>query len=363
MTSVNLTDEKFYETTFYDIGIEEKELNQLLCENIDLIADNLSAPHSEFPLKSGRFIDILCKEDSSNKLVVIELKRGESKKLVGQGISYAAELEKMLEDRIFENLKLDQGALNSLNKNKVRIVLVSTDATKEFEWTIEKLQKLKLDIQHVKILPYENVNRFTDHKVLLVFKNLTSGFSPEQLGNFEQKSTCCELKIKTLNSNSSPLQVEYCTESADRDKIKNEEIQVYELDNNLYKWKINGKYIRRSANNLRYTVWYIVNYIITKNIEPVVDSVESRKFIDSLSINIEGELNNEEFIKQAKIKNFESKQTPAPCFIIWRYLFRDGDIFKHEGWSYSVQNFQTINDKEYLEEKFKDFYGIKFVKQ
>ena len=363
MTLSNSTKEKFYETTFYDIGIEEKELNQLLCNNISFVADNLSIPHSEFPLKSGRFIDILCKEDTSNKLVVIELKRGESKKLVGQGISYAAELEKMLEDGNFDNLKLDQDALYSLNKNEVRIILVSTDATKEFEWTIEKLQKLKLDIQHVKILPYENVNRFTDHKVLLVFKNLTSGFSPEQPSNFQQKSTCCELKIKALNSESSPLHVEYCVENIDRNEIKKEEIQKYAIDKGLYKAKIKGKYVHKHPNNLRYTVWYIVNYLITKNIEPIDNDDKGRDFLKSLSINIKGELNNVEFIKQARINNFESKQTPAPCFILWRYLCRDGDIIKHDGRSYSVQNFQTINDKEYLEEKFKDFYGIKFVKQ
>lgn len=105
MTLTNATKEKFYETNFYDIGIEEKELNKLLCDNIGLIADNLEVIKSEFKLKSKRSIDILCKENTSDKLVVIELKRGRSKMLVGQAISYAAELEKLLKQENLSTLR------------------------------------------------------------------------------------------------------------------------------------------------------------------------------------------------------------------------------------------------------------------
>ena len=363
MTLTTKTDEKFYHTIFYDIGIEEKEIRDLLCENIGLIADDLTVISPEFPLPSGRFIDILCKENTSNKLVVIELKRGVSKKLIGQAISYAAEIEKFFDDGKLNLLNLDEYTRDTINKNKVRIILVSTDNTREFDWTIKKLQKLNLDIQHVKIIPYESADRFTDGKVLLDFKNETPGFTPKQSTEFKPKSKCYELKIKELDSETNPVKVKYCVKGVNRNKVKDNEIQEYNLDNNTYKAKFNGKYIQKSPTDLPDTIWTIVKYLITKNIEPLVNTKESKKFLDSLSVSFDDKINNKNFVKRAKIEKFKSEPAPTKCFIDWRHLYVDDYLFKFDGLTYSVLCFQTIADKEYLEKKFKKFYGIEFVTQ
>ncbi len=368
MIPTNTNNEKFYKSNFYDIGIEEREIRDLLRDNIGLIADNLTAPHTEFPLPSGRFIDILCKETTSNRLVVLELKRGESKKLVGQAISYAAEIEKKIQEGKLDSLNLDQEISNSINTDVVRIIVVSTDDTEEFKWTIEKLQKLKLDIQHVKILPYEKVDRFADSKVLLAVKNETPGFTLDQPTSIEAKSnsTYYELKIKEIDIKTDPLTTQYCVERIGRNEFKKEEIQEYTIDKNIYKAKINGEYIPMEPNRLRYTVWYVVNHLITNNIEPVVESHESRKFLGSLSISFNGKLNSEEFVKQAKFENFEPELSTTNCFIAWRYLSSDEDLIKLEfgkGRTYAVLNFQTVNDKVYLVEKFREYYNIEFEKQ
>ena len=106
-----------YETTFAHIGINESELRELLYKNISIVSEKLETIEQESsPWSDTRHkIDLLCLEpigEPLGKLVVIELKRHESKMLIGQAITYAAMLEDSLsgrgKEKIYSMLKDDK---------------------------------------------------------------------------------------------------------------------------------------------------------------------------------------------------------------------------------------------------------------
>lgn len=369
----NTTKVKFYETTISDIGLEEKEIRDLLYENIFTCPNKgvlsnffppLVALSKESRLKSRRLIDILCKENTSNKskLVVIEVKRGESKKLIGQAISYAAELEKMLKDNTLNSLKLNQEVLKNINTRQVRIILVSSDTSQELELTIEKLQKLKLDIQHVKIIPYEYIDRDIDDRIILKFVNETQGFFPDQPSIYTPKSGFFELQIDESKSEIKQLKLKY--EISKRKEIKPEEVVTFQdyvkqKDTKQYKVRIDGNYITDEPQNLQQTIRNTVKYLI-KHEKSVDYTCECRNFLKSLTFSVKGAVDRKEFIRRAKIKNLKLGQRPPKFFFKWRYLHSDKDLIKFKGWTYSVQKFQTKEDGEYLKEKFCKYFKIRF---
>ena len=172
------------ETTFSAWNVREKEdIQKFLCNNIHVISDDLLVITEEFNAwkNSDRRIDILC-IDGDGKFVIIELKREESKTMIGQAISYKALLEKKklsidqaiqihqkflnenkgvkenAKDSIFEFLEREESEAMNIFGNEARIILISPDFSNETIITV-KSQIDKGDvIRCVRIVPYELPN-------------------------------------------------------------------------------------------------------------------------------------------------------------------------------------------------------------
>ncbi len=79
---------------------DEKELELLLCEHIELLNDGWFVIGNQIKTDAGKFIDILCM-DHSGKLVVVELKKDLTpREVTAQVIDYAASVSKLTSEDI-----------------------------------------------------------------------------------------------------------------------------------------------------------------------------------------------------------------------------------------------------------------------
>ncbi len=165
-------------TKFQEENILEEDIKKAIIENVDVIEENLFVLCEEYSdwEDSNRRIDILCIDKEAN-LVVVELKRterGEHMEL--QALRYAA----MVNPMTFENaVQAHSRFLNKIKSKKnaeaeilkflaweeverdkfgidVRIILVSSDFSKEITTTVLWLVEKGIDIKCVRLKPQKD---------------------------------------------------------------------------------------------------------------------------------------------------------------------------------------------------------------
>lgn len=165
-------------TTFNSEGILERQhLQSALKDQIEIIAPNTLVISEEFSewSRSQRRIDLLAIDKKGN-LVVIELKRNETgEHMELQALRYAAMVSTLTFNRTVEiyqkhlisigsNEKADNKLLEFLNWEEpqeddfafdVRIILVSSDFSKELTTSVMWLNERNLDIRCVRLIPYK----------------------------------------------------------------------------------------------------------------------------------------------------------------------------------------------------------------
>ena len=177
--------EKLETTTFSNEGILERyDLQASLKQKIDVIAPNCLVIAEEFGewLDSKRRIDLLAIDKDAN-LVVIELKRNETgEHMELQALRYAAMVSTLTfsraveiyqrfldkinngqnaENNILEFLSWDESHEEDFAMN-VRIILVSSDFSKEITTTVLWLNERDIDIRCIRLIPYK------DHDQILI---------------------------------------------------------------------------------------------------------------------------------------------------------------------------------------------------
>ena len=185
MTIYNFSDnslQKVETTTFNSEKIlERSHLQTALKRQIDVIAPNCLVISEEFAewSDSQRRIDLLAVDENAN-LVVIELKRNETgEHMELQALRYAAMVSTLTFTRAVEiyqkylnSLGSTQDAQNNLQEFlewkepqedafalDVRIILVSSDFSKELTTSVLWLNERNIDIRCVRLIPYKYQNQ------------------------------------------------------------------------------------------------------------------------------------------------------------------------------------------------------------
>lgn len=168
-------------TTFTLEGLQERyDLQEAIKKNIDIIAPDCLVISEEFSYweDSRRRIDLLAIDKQAN-LVVIELKRDETgAHMELQALRYAAMISTMsfakaceyfqtylkkqnwdadAKEKILEFVELDETELVDFGKD-IRIILASSDFSKELTTTAIWLRDKGVDIRCIRLTPY----RFND---------------------------------------------------------------------------------------------------------------------------------------------------------------------------------------------------------
>jgi hypothetical protein len=173
---------KIDRTTFSEEGILERQhLQRALREQIDIISPQSLVIAEEFSewSNSNRRIDLLA-IDKEARLVVIELKRNESgEHMELQAIRYASmiskltfkkateiyqkyltanKIEKTASDEILEFLEWEEPQEEDFAYD-TRIVLVSSNFSKEITTSVMWLNERNIDIRCVRLIPYKKENQ------------------------------------------------------------------------------------------------------------------------------------------------------------------------------------------------------------
>lgn len=176
----NLKD-RFFQS---EIEISEKELQNLIVNNFDLLFPNLKLLNVEFKLKgdvrligvSGR-IDILALDEKKNQIVIFELKKKQSNHILVQAIEYSDFIEDNLELIV---LKIDN--LNSEIKKQIirtnkkpKLVLIANQFLHPSVKKIYSLQNEILLIQykyfHPDILELDLLSDKKNIEDLVIYSN------------------------------------------------------------------------------------------------------------------------------------------------------------------------------------------------
>lgn len=176
----NLKD-RFFQS---EIEISEKELQNLIVKNFDLLFPNLKLLNVEFKLKgdvrligvSGR-IDILALDEKKNQIVIFELKKKQSNHILVQAIEYSDFIEDNLELIV---LKIDN--LNSEIKKQIirtnkkpKLVLIANQFLHPSVRKIYSLQNEILLIQykyfHPDILELDLLSDKQNLEDLVIYSN------------------------------------------------------------------------------------------------------------------------------------------------------------------------------------------------
>ena len=174
---------KIEKTNFSIEGIKERQhLQFALKEQIEIIAPNCLVISEEFSewSESQRRIDLLAIDKLAN-IVVIELKRNETGEFMElQAIRYASMVSTLTFQKATEIFQKYLRHTNRLNEDAVtilldflgweevkaedfasdvRIILVSSDFSKELTTSVMWLNERKLDIRCVRLIPYKFENK------------------------------------------------------------------------------------------------------------------------------------------------------------------------------------------------------------
>ena len=155
---IDLKNKKVYQT----LEISEKDLQNILLENFELLFPNYIFLSSEFRLKGdvrlfgiGGRIDILAVDVKNFQIVVVELKKLQSKHILVQAIEYTDFIEDNLElillkvNGIEEKLKKK---IIGMNK-RPKIVLI---ANKFLHPSVKKIKRLDIEVDMFQYDYYEN---------------------------------------------------------------------------------------------------------------------------------------------------------------------------------------------------------------
>jgi hypothetical protein len=313
--------QKVKQTTFAEKGIFEKfDLQRLLCDAIDVIAEDCMVIAEEFGNweESKRRIDLLCIDREAN-LVVVELKRTEDGGHMDlQAIRYAAMVStttfeavvaahaQFLHDRgrteeaqqrILQFLDWEEPEYESFGR-EVRIVLVSSDFSKELTTAVLWLNDHKLDIRCVRVRPYE-----LDSKTLLDVQQVIP--LPEAADYIVRQ------KDKKAEEDSSKLK--------------------FNFDFSLFDLNVRDKVI--TGLTARRFILEVVRAVIQAGISP-------DKLTDVLSwgkrrwIKVPGELSEADFREQAA-------QLLSPMGVPYqlkRYFCKEDELFQVAGNTYALSN-------------------------
>ncbi len=165
-------------TSFHEQGVLEADLQEALREHPEIIEQGLLVIADEFTdwEDAWRYIDLLC-IDSSGRLVVVELKRGDGVHMELQAIRYAAMLANSTtqrivaghagylrgkgingtaEEQIRDHLGLTADEELSIATERPRIILVSEDFNREITTSVLWLNEMGLDIRCVRARAYRH---------------------------------------------------------------------------------------------------------------------------------------------------------------------------------------------------------------
>lgn len=310
--------EKLTETTFASAGLKERQdLQAMLKQQVDIICPDVLVISEEFGdwEDSRRRVDLLAIDKSAN-LVVIELKRtSDGGHMELQAIRYAAMVANLTFDKVVEiyQLYIDSegktedardSLLNFLSWDEpeeddfcqdVRIVLVSSNFSKEVTSTVLWLNEKDLDIQCVRMIPYEDKGRlFIDIQKIIPL--------PE--------TQDYQVKVK--------------------EKHKKEKIDKQQ-GRDFGRYDFNGKDV--SLNNLpkRRLALAVISYLIKNGVEPSkIDEVLDWR--QSNYISKEGHLSPTEFIEEIS-KPYEPNGFEK---VNRRYFLKENELFYLNSKTYAI---------------------------
>jgi hypothetical protein len=313
--------QKVKQTTFAEKGIFEKfDLQRLLCDAIEVIAEDCMVIAEEFGNweDSKRRIDLLCIDREAN-LVVVELKRTEDGGHMDvQAIRYAAMVSTTTFEAVvaahaefLQNRGLTQDAQQQILKfldweepeyesfaREVRIVLVSSDFSKELTTAVLWLNEHGLDIRCVRLRPYE-----LDSKTLLDVHQVIP----------------------------LPEAAEYLVRQKDKKAEEDSSKLKFNFDFSLFDLSVGDTVL--TGLTARRFIFEIVRVAIKRGISP-------EKLADVLSwgkrrwIKIPGELSEGEFRERAA----ELLAPSGVPYQLKRYFCKEDELFRVAGNTYALSN-------------------------
>ena len=310
--------EKLSQISFASAGLRERqELQMMLKQQVDIICSDVLVISEEFGdwEDSRRRIDLLAIDKSAN-LVVIELKRtDDGGHMELQAIRYAAMVANLTFDKVVEIYQsyldsegLDEDARNGLLTflgwdepeeddfcQDVRLVLVSSNFSKEITSTVLWLNEKDLDIQCVRMIPYEDNGRlFIDIQKIIPL--------PE--------TQDYQVKVKEKNK---------------KERIEKQQGREYG------RYNFTGKDIELNNLPKRRLALAVITYLFNAGVSPKrLDEV--LKWRASNFISEAGYLTSDELIQKAS-KNFEPNGTEK---INRRYFLKDDELVQIDGKTYAI---------------------------
>ena len=143
MQSVWSLDEK--KPLEFDVLFNEKELEDFLCDHIDILNNNWLVIGRQVRTSANKLIDILCM-DHDGDIVIVELKKGQTpREVTAQAIDYASDGGKTLGDAYRDKFgsELEEEAINQ----NVKMVIVASKMDDSTERIITYLRaKYQVDI-------------------------------------------------------------------------------------------------------------------------------------------------------------------------------------------------------------------------
>lgn len=328
------------QTTFAQQGIKERQdLQRLLRTQVDIISPDTLVISEEFGEweESRRRIDLLAIDKEAN-IVVIELKRTEDgAHMELQALRYASMVTNLTfkraveiyashlnqlglgidaETDILKFLEWDEPDEESFGQD-VRIVLASSDFSKELTSSVLWLNDKGLDIRCVRMKPYEDGNR-----TLLDVQTIIPLPETEQY----------QIKLKEKQRE------EWASRSQNRDTSK-------------YDLSINGEtYMQLNKRNL---VFRMVKTLIDSGASPedvakLVPWRENRMFVVK-----EGEINFEDF-QDWLMESDSGGRVPRKK----RFFSKEGELFYCNGKTYALSNQWGTQTLEAVENMIKAYPNL-----
>ena len=304
-------------TTFEKAGLSEREMQDMLKKDINVIAEDLLVVAEEFCdwEDSNRRIDLLGIDKNAN-LIVIEIKRtsdGGHAEL--QAVRYAAMISTLTFDKLVRNYEYylnkngvqedaSEKLLEFLGWNEpnddqfaqdVKIILVAAEFSKEVMTSVIWLNDSGLDIRCARMRPYIN-----DGKILLDVETIIP--LPE--------TADYQIRIRDKKQR----------ERAARDNAR--DLTKFDL-------RIDGEPFERLSK--RWMVFHIIHTALKQGITPekIMDAMPE-KGKKRLFMSFDGTLNADQFREQCVSNHSEDRAK--------RYFMKDDELFHSKGKTYAISN-------------------------
>ena len=330
--------EKIRETSLSELNVKEKEIKQILRDDINVItpdsedSSDLKVISEEFSYweDSKRKIDLLC-VDRDAKLVVVELKRGDGGHMELQAIRYSAMVSSMNFDfnqavKTYESFlsKYDPAEkdkaritlLNFMNQtektindvfgNDVRIILVSEEFSKEIQTTALWLHSRGIAIHCVKLIPHK-----FESGLLVNIEEIIPG---KEIESYEFKH---------------------------REEAKKTKAETIKRDNTRFNLTLDSKEFDKLTK--RKVIFHTIQHLVDKGISPE-ELVGKFDFLDKRFLCIESDVSFEEFKEEYEKKVSKEIQW-------WRFFTKEEELLKINNKTYVLST--QWGGREWLEETIK----------